>query len=149
VEDATCPDAVTAPPEAADGTAAKFEGGGLVADHTRDRGRPQEVDGAVVAERHAELPAFAQAGTGLAGVGLGDGRADGEQAGRDQGRGAGLAGQRERLVRRRDRAGRVTDEQVIGCGYGEVDGGIGEIATGPRDTGRPVRRGGRRRRTRR
>ena len=69
-----------------------------VAEEKRDPGRPDEVEGALVAERGAELAAFAQAGAGLVGVGVGDGRAHGEQAGRDQGRGADLAGQRERLA---------------------------------------------------
>ena len=59
--------------------------------------------GAVVAERGAELAAFAQAGAGLFGVGVGDGRAHGEQGGRDQGRGADLAGQRERFAWRAGR----------------------------------------------
>ena len=108
-----------------------------------------EVEGALVAERGAELAAFAQAGAGLFGVGVGDGRAHGEQAGRDEGRGADLAGQRERFAGQRDRRGRVTGEQVIGHGDGELDGGVGEVAAGPRDDRRPVRRGGRRRRTRR
>ena len=132
-----------------DGAAAEFERGGLVADEKRDRGRPDEVDGALIAERGAELAAFAQAGAGLAGIGFGDGRADGEQAGRDQGRGADLAGQRECLARQRDGCGRVTGEQVIARGDAELDGGVGEVAAGPRDDRRPVRRGGRRQRTRR
>jgi len=113
----------TAPPEAADGTAAGFKRGGLAADEKRDRSRPAEVDGA-----------------GRAGPV--DGRAHGEQAGRDEGRGADLAGQRERLVRQRDRAGRVTGEQVTGRGEGELCGGVGEVAAGPRYRGR-VRPGGR------
>jgi hypothetical protein len=71
-----------------------------------------------------------------------DGRAHGEQAGRDEGRGADLAGQRERLVRQRDRAGRVTGEQVTGRGEGELCGGVGEVAAGPRNR-RRVRPGGR------
>ena len=63
----------------------------------------------MVAERRAELAAFAQAGAGLFGVGAGDGRAHGEQAGRDEGRGAGLAGQRERFPGERDGRGRVIE----------------------------------------
>ena len=59
------------------------------------------ADEAVVGERGAEFAAFAQAGARLFGVGVGDGRAQGEQAGCDEGRGAGLAGQRERFVRQR------------------------------------------------
>jgi hypothetical protein len=51
VEDEARPDAVTAPLEAVYGTAAELERGGLVADEERDRSRPVEVDGAVVAER--------------------------------------------------------------------------------------------------
>ena len=66
---------------------------------------------------------------------LGDGRAHGEQAARDEGRGAGLAGERDCLVRQRDRRGCVTDDQVIGHGDGEVDGGVGEVAARPRETG--------------
>ena len=118
----------------ADGTAAELERGGPVADEKRDPGRPDEVAGALIAERGAELAAFAQAGAGLVGVGLGDGRAHLEQGGRDQGRGADLAGQRERFVRQRDRSGRVTGEQVTGHGEGELDGGVGEVAAGPRET---------------
>ena len=97
-----------------DGTAAEFERGGLVADGKRDPGRPEEVDAALVAERGAEFAAFAQAGTGLAGVGAGDGPAHLEQGCRDQGRGADLAGQHERFAGQRDRRGRVTGEHVIG-----------------------------------
>ena len=89
----------------------------------------------MVAERGAELAAFAQAGACLFGVGAGDGRAQGEQAGRDQGRGAGLAGQRERLPGERDGCGRVIDEQVIRRGVGELDGGVGQVAAGPREIG--------------
>ena len=123
----------TAPLEAVDCAAAKVERGGLVADEERDRSRPVEVDGALIAERGAELAAFAQAGPGLAGVGLGDGRAQSEQASRDEGRGAGLAGERECLVRQPDGPGVITDEQVIGHGEGKFDGGVGEVAAGPRD----------------
>ena len=91
----------TAPLEAADGTAAELECGGPVVYEKRDPGRPDEVEGALIAGLGAELAALAQAGTGLAGVGVSDGQAHGEQAGRYQGRGAGLAGQRERFVRQR------------------------------------------------
>jgi hypothetical protein len=45
----------------------EFEHGGLVGDEKRDRRRPGEVEGTLVAERGAELAAFAQASTGLAG----------------------------------------------------------------------------------
>src|SRR5437868_4075823 len=72
VEDEAHPE-TTAPLEAADGTAAELERGGLVADEKRDPGRPDKVEGALVAERGAELAALAQAGAGLGGVGLGDG----------------------------------------------------------------------------
>jgi hypothetical protein len=69
VEDEAHPEAVTAPPEAADGTAAELERGGLVVDAVGDPGRPQQAKVVLVAERGAELGALAQAGTGLAGVG--------------------------------------------------------------------------------
>ena len=72
------------------------------------------------------------------GVGVSDGQAHGEQAGRYQGRGAGLAGQRERFVRQRDRPRRITDEHVTGYGDGEFEGGVGEVAAGPRLTSRPT-----------
>jgi hypothetical protein len=91
-------EAVTARLQGVDGTAAEFERGGLVADEKRERGRRNQV-AAVIAERGVELAAFAQAGAGLFGVGAGDGRADGEQAGSDEGRGADLAGQRKRFAR--------------------------------------------------
>jgi hypothetical protein len=129
VEDEAHPE-TTAPVQAADGTAAEFERGGLVADEKRERSRPGEV---LVAERGAEFAAFTQAGAGLFGVGFGDGRAHGEQAGRDEGWGADLAGQRERLVRQRGGCGRITGEQVTGRGEGELSGGVGEVAAGPRD----------------
>ena len=61
----------------------------------------------MVAELGAELAAFAQAGAGLAGVGAGHRHAQGKQAGRDEGRGANLAGQRERFPSERDSRGRV------------------------------------------
>jgi len=99
VEDVAHSEAVTPPLEAVDGVAAELERRGLVADQKRDYSLPDQVDGALVAERGAELPALAQAGAGLFGVGLGDRRAHGEQAGGDEGRGAGLAGQRECLTR--------------------------------------------------
>jgi len=101
----------------------------------RERGAPDEVDGALITEVGAEFAAFPQAGPGLDEIGPGDGRAHGEQVGRDQGRGADLAGQRERSVRQRDRAGHVIGEQVSGHGDGELSGGVGEVAAGLRDTG--------------
>jgi hypothetical protein len=117
--------------EAANGTAAELERADPAVDDRRDGGRPDEVDGALVAERGAEFAAFAQAGTGLAGVGV----ADGEQAGRDESRSADLAGERERLARQRDRPGRVIDKQATARSDGELEGGVGEVAAGPRDTG--------------
>ena len=66
VEDGAHLETVTAPLEAADGTAAELERAGLVAEEKRDRGGRDEVDGALIAERGAELLAFAQAGAGLA-----------------------------------------------------------------------------------
>src|SRR5262249_56482838 len=59
----------------------------------------------------------------------------GEQAGRDQGRGSNLAGQCERFVRQRDRSRRVTGEDVIARGDNELEGGVGGVAAGPRQTG--------------
>jgi hypothetical protein len=133
VEDEAHPE-TTAPLETANGTAAELERAGRVACEKRDPGGPDEVEGALIAERRAELAAFAQAGAGFAGVGAGDGQAHGEQAGRDEGRGADLAGQRECLVRQRDCPWRVIDEHVIGRGDGELEGGVGEVAAGPRET---------------
>ena len=88
--------------------------------------------GALIAERRAELETLAQAGAGLFGVGLGDGHADGEQAAGDERRIADLPGQRERLAGQRDRPGRVADKQVTARGEAELEGGVGEVATGPR-----------------
>src|SRR5262249_12378731 len=133
VEDQAHPDAVTAPLEAANGAAAELKRGGPVVDQKRDRGRPDEVAGALIAERCAELTALAQAVACSAGVAAGYGRADGEQAAGDQGGGADLVGQRECLVRQPDGFGVVTEEQVIGHGEVELDGGVGEVATGPCD----------------
>ena len=149
MEDDAHPEAATAPLEAAYGAAAEFERGGPVACEKRDPDRQDMVDKAVVGERGAELAAFAQAGAGLFGVGDGDGQADGEQAGRDQGPGADLAGERERFVRQRGRRGRVTDQDVIGRGDGKLEGGVGEVTAGPGNIQPPVRRGGQPERTRR
>ena len=88
----------------------------------------------MIAHRGAQLVAFAQAGTGLVRVGLGDRRAHLEQGGRDQGRGADLAGQLECFARQRDPSGRVTGEHVVGHSAGEFDGGVGKVAAGPRET---------------
>jgi hypothetical protein len=87
----------------------------------------------LIAERRAELAAFAQTGTSPVGVSLGDGGADCEQAACDERRGTEPAGQRECFVRQRDCPRRVTDEQVIGRGDAELEGGVGEVAAGPRD----------------
>src|SRR5580692_3119852 len=76
VEGKADPDAVTAPLKAADGMAAELERAGRVVKEERDRGGPNEVAAAVIAERGTELAAFVQAGPGPAGVGAGDGRAD-------------------------------------------------------------------------
>src|SRR5262252_9946361 len=62
VEEEAGPDTVTASLEATDGAAANLERGGLVADGERDDSYPDEVDGALVAERRAEFAALAQAG---------------------------------------------------------------------------------------
>jgi hypothetical protein len=83
-----------APPEASDGTAAGFKRGGLAAGEKRHRSRPSR----------GRWPGRA---------GPGDGRAHGQQAGRDE-----------------------------GWGEGELSGGVGEVAAGPRYR-RPVRPGGR------
>ena len=89
----------------------------------------------MIAERRAELETLAQAGAGLFGVGLGDGHADGEQAAGDERRIADLPGQRERLAGQRDRPGRIADKQVTARGEAELEGGVGEVATGPGDGG--------------
>jgi hypothetical protein len=135
VEDDGHPEAVAAPLQAADGTAAEFERAGPVVREGRYRGSPDQVDRTAVAERRAELAAFAQAGPGPAGVGDGDGHTHGEQAGCDQGRGADLAGERECLAGQRERPVHVIDEYIIGYGDGELDGGVGEVAAGPGDAG--------------
>ena len=44
---------------------------------------PDQVEGALIAERRAELETLAQVGAGLFGVSLDDGRAYHEQGGRD------------------------------------------------------------------
>ena len=75
VEGDAQPEAVTAPLEAADGVAGEFERGGPVVEEERYSGRPDQVGSALIAERHAELAAFAQACAGLFGVSLDDGRA--------------------------------------------------------------------------
>jgi hypothetical protein len=59
----------------------------------------------------------------------------GEQPGRDEGLGAGLPGQRERFPGERDGRGRVVTEQAIRRGVGELDGGVGQFAAGPREIG--------------
>ena len=135
VEDEAHPEAVTARLEGADGTAAELEGGGPVVYEKCDPGGPDQVEGALIAERRAELETLAQAGAGLFGVGLDDGHADGEQAAGDERRIADLPGQRERLAGQRDRPGRVADKQVTARGEAELEGGVGEVATGPGDGG--------------
>ena len=60
--------------------AAELERGGPVVYEKRDPDGPDVVEPALIAERRAELETLAQVGAGLFGVGLGDGRADGEQA---------------------------------------------------------------------
>src|SRR5690348_11809713 len=133
VEDEAHPETVTAPPEAANGAAAELERGGLIVEAVGDPGRPQEAEVVLVAERGAELAALAQAGAGLAGVGVGDGQAHGEQAARDEGRGADLAGERECFAGQRDRAGRVAGKHAGGHGDGELNGGVRQVAAGPRE----------------
>jgi hypothetical protein len=59
VEDEAHQDPVTAPLEGADGTAAELEGGGPVVYEKCDPGGPNVVDPALMAERRAELEAFA------------------------------------------------------------------------------------------
>jgi len=136
VEDEDHPEAVTGRLEAVNGTAAEFERGGPVVNRNRDSSRPKQVERALIGERLAELEALAQAGTSAVWVSLGDGRAHGEQAGGgDEGRGADLAGQSERFARQRDRPGRVTHEDLNDRGDAELEGGVGEVASGPRDAG--------------
>jgi hypothetical protein len=149
VQDGAHQEAVTGPLEGADGTAAELKGGGPVVDEKCDPGGPNVVDPDLIAERRAELEALAQAGTSAVGISLGDGRADDEQAAGDERRIADLPGQRERLAGQRDRPGRVTDKQMTGRGAGELEGSVGEVAAGSRQTSGPLRRGGRCRRTRR
>ena len=129
VEEEAHPEAVTARLEGADGTAAELEGGGPIVYEKCDPGGP-DTEGALIAERRAELETLAQAGAGLFGVGLDDGHADGEQAAGDERRIADLPGQRERLAGQRDRPGRVADKQVTARGEAELEGGVGEVATG-------------------
>jgi hypothetical protein len=121
--------------EAADGLPAEIERGGPIVQEERYSGRPDQVGGALIADCRAELAAFAQAGAGLFGVSLDDGRAYLEQGGGDECRGAELAGQRECFVRQRDPAGRVISEHVAGHCHRKLDGRIGEVAACPRDTG--------------
>ena len=118
--------------------AAELKCGGPVVYEQCDPGGPNVVEPALIAERRAELEALAQAGAGLFGVGLGDGHADDEQAGGDEGRGADLPGQRKRLPGQRDRPGRVADEYVTARGEAEPEGGVGEVAAGPRQTSGPL-----------
>ena len=94
-------EAVPAPLEGEDGTAAELEGGSPVVYKKCDRGGPDQLVGALIAERRAELETLALAGTSPVGVGLDDGRADGEHAAGDERRIADLPGQPERLVRQR------------------------------------------------
>jgi hypothetical protein len=75
VEDEAHSEAVTEPLESGNGTAAELERSGSVAYEKCDPGGPYVVDGTLIAERRAELETFAEAGTSVAGVGLGDGRA--------------------------------------------------------------------------
>src|SRR5829696_1729913 len=91
-----------------------------------------------MAERRAELEAFAQVGAGPFGVSLGDGHADDEQACSDERRGADLPGQHERLAGQRDRPGRVANEYVTARSEAEKEGGVGEVAAGPRQTSGPL-----------
>ena len=122
--------------EGADGTAAELEGGGPVVQEECDCGAPGVVEGASIAEGRAELEALTQAGTSAVGVSLGDGRADGEQAAGDESRGADLASEHECFAGQRDRPGRVGDKQVSDRGDAELEGGVGEVAAGPRCGGR-------------
>src|SRR5215203_4866626 len=82
-EDEAHQEALTAPLECADGTGAELKGGGPVVYEECDRGGPDQVEGALIAERRAELETLAQTGTSPVGVSLGDGRAYHEQGGRD------------------------------------------------------------------
>ena len=119
-------------------SAAELKGGSPVVYEKCDPGGPDAVEGALIAERRAELATLAQAGAGLFGVGLGDGHADGEQAAGDERRIADLPGQRERLAGQRDRPGRVAGEYVTGRGEAELEGGVGEVAAGSRETSGPL-----------
>jgi hypothetical protein len=61
------------------GTAAELERCGPIADEKRDPGGPDEVEGALIADRSAHLAALTQAGAGLFGIGLCDGQAHREK----------------------------------------------------------------------
>jgi hypothetical protein len=89
----------------------------------------------LIAERRAELKTLAQARTSAVGVGLGDRHAQGEQAGGDEGRSADLAGQHERFAYQRYRLRHLTYEEVAARGEAELEGGVGEVASGSRDVG--------------
>jgi hypothetical protein len=82
LEDPAHQEAVTARLEGADGTAAELEGGSPVVYKKCEPGGPDQVEGALIAERRAERETLAQTGTSAVGVCLDDGRADGEQAAR-------------------------------------------------------------------
>ena len=138
VQDGAHQEAVTGPLEGVNAVAAELKCGSPVVYEKCEPGGPDVVDPSLIAERRAELEALAQAGTSAVGVGLGDGRADDEQAAGDERRFADLPGQRERLAGQRDRPGRVTDEQMTGRGAGELEGGVGEVAAGSRKTSGPL-----------
>ena len=87
----------------------------------------------MITKRRAELAAFTQAGAGPFGVGLDYGRAYPEQGRDDEGRGAQLARQRKCLVRQRHPTRGLAGEYVAGHGHAELDRGVREVATGPRD----------------
>src|SRR5438045_2594166 len=74
MKDEAHPEAITAPLEATNGSAAELERGGLVVEAVGDPGRPQQAEVVLVAERGAELATLTQAGAGSGGVGVGDGQ---------------------------------------------------------------------------
>src|SRR5438876_1084842 len=100
--------------------------------------RRAEVSARMCCCRSGRLPLGSEVVEGPGGLadGVADGQASGEQAANEEGRGADLAGEREGLAGQRDRPGRVTDKNTVGYGDGELNGGVREVAAGPREISR-------------